>query len=1271
MSTHGKKTILLVEDDSIQSIAVEARMKLFGYEVITVDSGEKAVELALNDQTIDLILMDIMLGDGIDGTDAAKQILAKRDVAIVFLSSYSDRNTIDKVRGITRYGYLLKNSDDFVLESSIEMAFELFDAHQRTIESEEKYSVAFHTSPDAVNINSLEGVYVDINEGFTQLTGYVRDDVIGVLSSQIKIWAIPEDRSILIRKLKECGAVENLESTFRCKNGALKVCLMSARIIKIKNEPHILSITRDITIRKLAEETLRHSEERFKSLVNDMQVGVLLQGPQAEILLSNPKALELLGLSEDQLLGKTSFDPDWNVIHEDGSPFPGSTHPVPQAIASRQAIHNVIMGVYRPLTGDRVWLLVDAEPQYHENNTVKQVVCTFIDINDRKEAERALQYERNLLSTLIDTIPDRVYAKDKDSRYVLSNIAHLQSLGARSQADIVGKSDYDFRQRDLANAYRADDLQVMTSGEALYNREEMAEFPTGRTGTLLSSKVPFRDSNGNVTGIVGVSRDITERRQAEEALRESEQKFRALFEKGPIGVAYHKMIYDDAGNPIDYFFLDANESYQELTGVDPRGKTVTEAFPGIENDPFNWIGTYGKVARTGESIRFEQYLQTNDRWYDCVGYQFKPDHFVAAFMEITKRKQAEDALRESEIKHRRLIENSHDIIYTLTSEGVFTFVSPAWTVLLGHPVEQVVGQSFQKFIHPDDIPGCMVWLQKVFEKGLRQEGVEYRVRQAGGEWRWHTSSAVPFKNETGAIVGFEGTSRDITERKQTELLLAQERERLAVTLRSIGDGVITTDVDGNIVMLNKAAEEMTGWKTDDAAGRPLQEVFYILNELTREPCENPVEKVLSAGNIVELANHTCLISKAGQEIVIADSAAPIRDTQSRIIGVVLVFRDMTEKQKLTDSMQRAQKLESLGLLAGGIAHDFNNMLAGIFGYLDIAKETIALNQTDQVPKYLDKALGVYDRAKGLTQQLLTFSKGGNPIRKTIKLAPLIQHSASFALSGSNVTCQFDLAGDLWLCDCDEIQIEQAIDNIVINGKQAMPLGGTIIISAANVTDQPNNAGNFVRISIQDQGVGMPKEILPKIFDPFFSTKTTGHGLGLATVYSIVQRHGGWVDVQSEPGKGSTFDLFIPASSKKELHGTEHKAEEHKGTGRILVLDDEIFLLEIVSSMLESMGYSVVQSKDGRDALKAFIDAEQSGQPFAVSILDLTIPGGVGGKETAKEMRRVNPHSIIIASSGYSEDPVISNPNENGFSDSIIKPYRKNDLAELMMRITSQ
>jgi PAS domain S-box-containing protein len=646
---------------------------------------------------------------------------------------------------------------------------------------------------------------------------------------------------------------------------------------------------------------------------------------------------------------------------------------------------------------------------------------------------------------------------------------------------------------------------------------------------------------------------------------------------------------------------------------------------------------------------------------------------VALIINRRKRNLAVKALQESESMHKSMTANISDVISIVGQDGIIRYESPNIEKLFGWRPDELVGLEGCVMIHPQDIARVKDDFLNLLKTENSAITAEYQYKCKNGIYRQIKLTAINLINDP-TVAGILMNYSDITDEKETELALAAEKERLAVTLRSIGDGVITTDVSGNIIMINNAAEALTGWSSKDAAGRPLPEVFKIINENTRQQCENPVERVLASGNIIELANHTRLIAKDGREIIIADSGAPIRDNESRIIGVVLVFRDMTEKQRLNDSMQRAQRLESLGVLAGGIAHDFNNLLGGIFGYLDMASQCVAEGNLAQISQYLTKAQGVFERAKALTLQLLTFSKGGNPICKTIQLPPLIKKNSQFALSGSNVSCQFDIADDLWACDCDENQMGQVIDNLIINAIQAMPVGGYILITGKNISmddgcgGASSRNGKFVKISIKDKGIGMSKELLLRIFDPFFSTKEKGHGLGLATVFSIVQRHDGWIDVESEIGTGSTFHVFLPASSKNNSSSTNPKLIEHNGCGTILVMDDEDFLLEIVGDMLQIMGYSVVTAKNGNEALRHFKLAEESGKPFVAAILDLTIPGEKGGKETVIELRKIKADAIIVASSGYSEDPVMSKPSEHGFTDKIVKPFRKNDLAELLKKI---
>jgi CheY-like chemotaxis protein len=380
--------------------------------------------------------------------------------------------------------------------------------------------------------------------------------------------------------------------------------------------------------------------------------------------------------------------------------------------------------------------------------------------------------------------------------------------------------------------------------------------------------------------------------------------------------------------------------------------------------------------------------------------------------------------------------------------------------------------------------------------------------------------------------------------------------------------------------------------------------------------------------------------------------------------------DITERARMEVELQKSQKLESLGILAGGIAHDFNNLLGGIFGYLEMAREKSGPNKDAR--KYFDKAAGVFARAKDLTQQLLTFSKGGAPIRKAGHIGTLVRESAAFVLSGTKVNCEYDIAPDLRLCDFDENQMGQVIDNIVINAQQAMPLGGTIAITVRNATlgedrNPTLKAGDYIRISVSDTGVGIPENLLKRIFDPFFTTKQKGNGLGLAVCYSIVRNHDGCIDVESAPGKGSTFHIYLPASNDETAAGDSRPLSEHKGAGAMLVMDDEDFMREIIGGMIESMGYTPIEARHGDEALELFEKARQQGKTIAGALFDLTIPGGKGGMETIAELRKVHPDMPVFAASGFSEDPIMAKPADYGFTDSIRKPFKKGELAEMLNR----
>jgi PAS domain S-box-containing protein len=479
-----------------------------------------------------------------------------------------------------------------------------------------------------------------------------------------------------------------------------------------------------------------------------------------------------------------------------------------------------------------------------------------------------------------------------------------------------------------------------------------------------------------------------------------------------------------------------------------------------------------------------------------------------------------------------------------------------------------------------------------------------------------------------------------------------------------------------VTFLNSVAQTLTGWQVEEALGREHSEVFQVVHEHTRQPLETPISQVLRQGTTISLANHAALLSRGGQEALIADSGAPIRDSQGRLYGAVLVFRDVTREKHLEDELIRARKLESLGTLAAGIAHDFNNLLAVIMGNLSITQR---LALPEESLTWLAQAQDACQRATLLTRQLLTFSRGGAPVRRPMDLTELIVEATQFAMQGSNVRCEFDLSAALWPAHVDAGQIHQVIHNVVLNAVQAMPEGGIVQVRAQNrhLTEEaalPLAAGRYVTIAVEDYGSGIAGEDLPNIFDPYFTTKPEGSGLGLATAYAIVSKHDGHMTVTSQVGRGTTIGIYLPASQEPVRPVQELPSPPPDtlvgGSGRILVLDDEDLIRRMLQAMLPTLGYDVTCVSSGTEAINRYRDALAEGKPYAAVILDLTIPGGMGGREVLTHLQALDPAVKALASSGYTDDPVMADDVRYGFRGMVPKPYTIETLSVALQRVLS-
>ncbi len=629
-----------------------------------------------------------------------------------------------------------------------------------------------------------------------------------------------------------------------------------------------------------------------------------------------------------------------------------------------------------------------------------------------------------------------------------------------------------------------------------------------------------------------------------------------------------------------------------------------------------------------------------------------------------QRDQALADLQLSETRYRAIYNAPNDAIFIHDgATGAILDVNQTMLDRYGYSREEAMGLTMAQL--SSGIPPCSAsdaeqHLQAALSTGPQL--FEWHARKKNGSLFWVEVSlkATAFSGSRLVIA----VVRDISDRKEAQRALDEEKERLSVTLRSIGDGVITTDTAGRVVMMSKAAEELTGWSQHEAAGKPLEEIFTIINEKTGERCANPAKQVLTTGQVIELANHTVLIDRYERRLHIADSGAPILDRANRIIGVVLVFRDVTEKLRFTEEMLKVKKLESIGVLAGGIAHDFNNILTAILGNVNLAR--LQTGDDPLLSPLLAETEKATLRARNLTRQLLTFAKGGTPVRQLTSIAEIIRESATFVLRGSNVTCEFQMADDLWLGDIDAGQISQVIQNMVINARQAMPDGGTILISCRNrpvANAAATESSEFLEISISDSGIGIPTAFLDKIFDPYFTMKEQGNGLGLAICHSIVRNHGGSITVASSPGRGTTFTMLLPASRERQRASTDKESSSalpgHRA--KILVMDDEELVRAVLAGMLSHIGCTSAMAKDGQEALHLYRQALEEGCPFDAVIMDLTIPGGMGGKEAVSHLLSLDQKAKVIVASGYSNDPIMADYRRYGFCAAIGKPFQLDEL----------
>ena len=728
-----------------------------------------------------------------------------------------------------------------------------------------------------------------------------------------------------------------------------------------------------------------------------------------------------------------------------------------------------------------------------------------------------------------------------------------------------------------------------------------------------------------------------------------------------------------------------NKSMTELTGYTIDEINLSGWYQTVYPDPDIQQKAIKRMEemRHGNELQGEEWEITrsdgNKKWLSISTSIVKDEnnivHVMAIMSDITNRKEAEEEKEKLKSQLRTMIDSCPAWMACVDTDCNYLIANKYYTETFHTPLSQVEGHNFKEFFPPDLYERHKQLIAQSFAigKSLKWEDQymfeEDRITYLYGVY-------TPLYDKAGSPWGMSAFAQDVSQLKQAEEELKSQQKFIKEALDAQNDTFFVFDsFTGKALQWNKAFENISGYSNEEISSLKAPENYYSKEDL--EKASKYIESVLRGGaGIVELE----LICKDGHRVPTEYSASIIRDAEGNPKSLISIGRDISERKKaekekaiLEAQLLHNQKMEAVGLLAGGIAHDFNNILAAILGNINLALFDEGLK--DDTKKLLSDAEKATIRAKDLTQQLLTFSKGGAPVKEVSSLDNVIKDSADFVLRGDEVACRYNIHKDLWLVDIDKGQISQVIQNIVLNASHAMPEGGIIKITCENFVSVGKDilsfakGGRFIKISIQDSGIGMPANVVDKIFDPYFSTKHKGRGLGLSIVHSIIKKHHGHISTESAPGVGSTFTIYLPASEKNKTQTKGSPAENKTSTrAKILVMDDEKMVRTLAKKMLVKLGHEVVLATDGEEAVKLYQLSMTSGKPFELAIMDLTIPGGMGGKEAVQEVLNIDPNTKVIVSSGYSTDSIMANYKDYGFDAAIVKPYSTQELSKVISQL---
>jgi len=893
--------------------------------------------------------------------------------------------------------------------------------------------------------------------------------------------------------------------------------------------------------------------------------------------------------------------------------------------------------------------------------------------SERKRAEETLRENKQRYNAIFDCSLDCIYVVDFDGNFIDANPTALTLLGYEL-TDIRPLNIFSLLdERDLSKGLK-DFSEIIQVGFQKEVGEYRLRCKDGRYITV-ENKASVIYHDDKPPSIIGIARDITNRKQVDEDLKESSGRykelstfFESLFNAIPdvLGIQDHQhgiIRYNQAG----YDFL--GRSQEEVEGK--------KCFQLINRTKRCEICATSEVYKTKEPARVEKYIEEMGVWLDCRSYPVFDEggnlvNIIEHLRDITEQKQAENALKKSEERLRLITDNMSDMIRVTDLKGVNIFVSPSHLKGLGYKLEEREGKSVFEIVHPDDLEKVI----KTFSEGLaakRRTTAEYRVRHADGHYIWLDTVGDVLLDAQGDITAIVMSSRDVTQRRHVEEEIQKANTLLNSIIENIPDMIFLKEAgELRFVRFNRAGEDLLGYSRNDLLGKNDYDFF------PKEHADFFTQKdreVLRRKEILDIQEEPIQTLGKGERIL-HTKKVPILNTNGDPEYLLGISEDITdrkkakaEREKLQAQLTRAQKLESIGTLAGGIAHDFNNLLMAIQGHASLMM--LGLDPSDSRNVRLKHIEELIRSGADLSGQLLGFAQGGRYNVKPISMNDIVEKSSvMFGRTKKEINIHRKYAKGPCVVEADQSQMGQVFMNLFVNAWQAMPEGGDIFVETEEVVldEIPSmfghvSPGRYVKVTITDTGTGMDAQTKERIFDPFFTTKGMGRGtgLGLATVYGIIQGHGGMITVESEPGQGSSFILYLPSSEKDLANDKDSIERPVRGTESILLVDDENMVLDVSRELLASLQYKVYTAGRGEEAVAIYM--ERKGEIDLV-ILDMVMPGMSGG-ETFDRLREINPEVKVLLASGYSIDGQAQQIMDRGCDGFIKKPFR---LAELSQQI---